>query len=148
MKAIHVSLLQNGAPVNTWFVSPLLGDTVSTVANDQFKAWIQHGASRDPLYSIESLSECFYRNRKAALICDGTESFGITYNDFIGTKFWLTFSMEKAAGEAIHTSTNTMGSIVYLNLQGLNPSFVNQVHVVCQFDACCAISAGGCEYKF
>ena len=139
--------MQNGALVNTWFVCPLLGNTVSTVADDQFRTYIQHGASRDPLYAIESLSECFYRNRKAALITDGTESFGICYQDFIGSKFWLTFSTKKGAGETAFSGLNSMGQIIYLNFQGLS-SDVNHVHVACQFDAACCITAGGCEYKF
>ena len=75
LKAIYVSFLYNSYPVNTSFVCPLIGNTVSTTANDTFRAYIQHGASRDPLYAIESLSECFYRNRKAAMITDGVQSF-------------------------------------------------------------------------
>ena len=81
------------------------------------------------------------------MITDGVQSFSVGYQDFISNKFWLTFRMEKAAGESTHTGTNTMGSIVYLNFQGLGTS-VNQIHVVCQFDAAACVTAGGVELKF
>ena len=55
--------------------------------------------------------------------------------------------MEKAAGESAHSGTNSMGSIIYLNFQVLGTS-VNQIHVVCQFDAAACITAGGVEYMF
>ena len=41
----------------------------------------------------------FYRNRLCSQISDGTDTFGIQYADFVSTKFWSAFSLEKAAGE-------------------------------------------------
>ena len=89
----------------------------------------------------------FYRNRLCAQIADGTDTFGIQYQDFISTKFWSAVSLEKAAGEAIHSGLNTMSSILYVNIQGLG-SAITSVHVVVVFDSVAAITSGGVEVKY
>ena len=89
----------------------------------------------------------FYRNRLCSQISDGTDTFGIQYQDFISSKCWSAFSLEKAAGEAIHTGLNTMGSIIYVNMQGL-ASAITSVHVVVVFDSVAAITSGGVEVKY
>ena len=86
-------------------------------------------------------------NRLCAQISDGTDTFGIQYQDFIGTKFWSAFSLEKAAGESVHSGTNTMGQILYVNMKGLG-SAITSVHVVVVFDSVAAITSGGIEVKY
>jgi hypothetical protein len=146
LAAIYISFVQNGVPYNTNFICPL-NDAPSTTANDLFRIYIQQGSTRNPLYATESISEVWYRNRLAAQITDGTESFGLTYQQFINSSFYTAFSLEKAAGEAVHTGTNTMGSMLYINMQGLS-QYCNSVHVVCTFDSVAAITSGGVEFKF
>ena len=145
-KAIYISFVVPGTQYNTNFACPLDG-AASTVANDLFRIYIQHGSTRNPLYATESVAEVFYRNRLAAQIADGTDTFGVQYQDFIGTKFWSGFSLEKAAGEAIHSGLNTMGSVLYVNLQSLGAS-ITSVHVVVIFDSVAAITSGGVEVKY
>ena len=89
----------------------------------------------------------FYRNRLCAQIADGTDTFGIQYSDFVGTKFWSAFSLEKAAGESIHSGLNSMGQILYVNVKGLG-SAITSVHVVVVFDSVAAITSGGIEVKY
>ena len=96
---------------------------------------------------MESISEVFYRNRLCAQISDGTDTFGIQYSDFVNTKFWSAFSLEKACGESIHSGTNTMGQILYVQLKGLG-SGITSVHVVVFFDSVAAITSGGIEVKY
>ena len=117
-KAVYVTFVQPGTQYNTDFVCPL-GGNPSLTSNDHFCIYIQHGSTRNPLYEVESIAEVFYRNRMCAQISDGTDTFGIQYQDFIGTKFWSAFSLEKAAGESIHSGLNTHGSVLYLNMKGL-----------------------------
>ena len=116
----------------------------SSAASDVYK---RQGSTRNPLYEVESISEVFYRNRLCSQMTDGTDTFGIQYSDFVSTKFWSAFSLEKAAGESIHSGTNTMGQILYVNMKGLG-SAITSVHVVVVFDSVAAITSGGIEVKY
>ena len=145
-KAIYVTFVEPGTQYNTTFQCPL-GGNASLTSNDHFRIYIQHGSTRNPLYEVESVAEVFYRNRLCAQISDGTDTFGIQYQDFISTKFWSAFSLERAAGEAIHSGLNTMGSILYINMKGLGSS-ITSVHVVVVFDSVAAITSGGVEVKY
>ena len=145
-RQVYVTFVEPGTQYNTAFQCPLQG-AASTTANDHFRIYIQHGSTRNPLYEVESISEVFYRNRLCAQISDGTDTFGIQYSDFVSTKFWSAFSLEKCAGESIHSGTNTMGQILYVNLKGLGSS-ITSVHVVVVFDSVAAITSGGIEVKY
>ena len=145
-EAIYITFVQPGARYNTCFMCPLEG-AACTTSTDLFRIYIQHGSTRNPLYATESISEVFYRNRLCGQITDGTDSFGVQYTDFINTKFWSAFSLEKAAGEAVHTSLNTMGSILYINMQGLG-SAITSIHVIVVFDSVAAITSGGVDVKY
>jgi len=145
-KAVYVTFVAPSTQYNTTFPCPL-GGAASTTASDHFRIYIQHGSTRNPLYEVESIAEVFYRNRLCAQISDGTDTFGIQYTDFVSTKFWSAFSLEKAAGEAIHSGTNTMGQILYINMKGLG-SAITSVHVVVVFDSVAAITSGGIEVKY
>ena len=125
--------MEPGTQYNTCFQCPL-GGAASTTSNHQFRIYIQHGSTRNPLYEVESISEVFYRNRLCAQITDGTDTFGIQYSDFVSTKFWSAFSLE-------------MGQILYVNMKGLG-SAITSVHVVVVFDSVAAITSGGIEVKY
>ena len=148
LSAVYITFTRAGQPYNSFFYCPL--EMVEpTVANDTFHYSYQLGSQRCPTYDVRSISESFYRLRKAQLMTDGTDSFGITMADYCNSKFIAAFSMDKAHGSGMaHTGANTMGgNMLVLNLYNMGAD-VSTCHIVCHYDCVLSITSGGNELAF
>jgi len=144
--AIYFNFVVNGFSPVSWFQSPLNG-VISDVDNDNYQVSIQFGAEKIPTFDTMGVCESFYRLRKTQLLLDGNDSMSLSYRTYVHHRFIQGYSLEKAAGEAVHSGTNTLqGGIVYLQLR--NCPAADSVHVICLYDAVASITAGGVEYQF
>jgi hypothetical protein len=145
--AIYFNFVIDGYPPCSWFQAPLAG-AVSDTDADTYQVSIQFGAEKLPTFDTMGVCECFYRLRKTQLLLEGNDSMSVTPHSYIADRFIQGYSLEKAAGEAVHSGTNTLqGGIVYLQLRNC-PADATAVHIVCVFDAVASITAGGVEYQF
>jgi len=145
--AIYFTFVVEGAPPCSFFQAPLNG-TVPDTEVDNYQVSIQFGAEKLPTFDTIGVCESFYRLRKTQLLLDGNDSMQLSYKQYIHDRFIQGYSLEKAAGEAVHSGTNTLsGGIVYLQLRNC-PADATAVHIVCMYDTVASITAGGVEYQF
>ena len=97
----------NDAPPNSWFQAPLAGDVFNT-DNDNYQVSIQFGSEKLPTFDTIGVCESLYRLRKTRLLLEGNDAMSLTYRMYIHDRFIQGFSFEKAAGEAVHSGTNTL----------------------------------------
>ena len=117
-------------------------------ANDTFHWSTQLGGDKQPAYNCRSLSESFYRLRKAQNIVDGTDSFGLTFRDYCFDDFIAAACFERAPGSgASHTGQNTMGQNLVLNLYNCGPHAAT-VHIVAHYDCVLSVTSGRCELAY
>ena len=145
--AIYFTFVVDGYPACSYFKAPLNG-AVSDTDNDMYQVSIQFGAEKLPTFDTMGVCECFYRLRKTQLLLEGNDAMSVTPHSYVLDRFIQGYSFEKAAGEAVHSGTNTLqGGIVYLQLKNC-PPVATAVHIICLFDAVASITAGGVEYQF
>ena len=77
---MYFSLTRNDQQFNSSFYAPIEANDPTT-ANDTFRWSTQLGGDKQPTYDCRSISESFYRLRKAQNIVDGTDSFGLVFHD-------------------------------------------------------------------
>ena len=108
----------------------------------------QLGGDKQPVYDCRSIGESFYRLRKAQYITDGTDNFGLQFQDYCTDSFVSAACFEKASGSgASHTGVNTMGQNLVLNLYNCGPKAAN-VHIVCHYDCVLSITSGVRELEY
>ena len=129
---LYFSLTRNDQQFNSCFYAPIEAAD-PTVANDTFRWSTQLGGDKQPTYDCLSISECFYRLRKAQNITEGTDSFGLTFRDYCFDDFIVAACFERAPGSgASHIGVNTMGQNLVLNLYHCGPNAAT-VHIVAHY---------------
>ena len=144
---LYFTLTRADQQFNTFFYAPMEANDPTT-DNDTFRWSTQLGGDKQPTYDCRSLSETFYRLRKAQNIFDGTDSFGLTFRDYCFDNFIAAACFERAPGSgATHSGQNTMGQNLVLNLYHLGPHAAT-VHIVAHYDCVLSITSGGCELAY
>jgi len=145
--ALYFSFTRAGQHFNTFFYAPIEGNEPTT-ASDTFHWSTQLGGDKQPVYDCRSIGESFYRLRKAQYITDGTDNFGLQFDDYCTDSFVSAACFEKAGGSgASHTGVNTMGQNLVLNLYNCGPNAAS-VHIVCHYDCVLSVTSGGCELAY
>ena len=144
---MYFSFRRNGQQFNTFFYAPIEGNEPST-ATDTFRWSTQLGGDKQPVYDCRSISESFDSLRKAQYITDGTDTFGLLFQDYCTNSFVSAACSERAPGSgASHAGQNTMGQNLVLNLYNCGPNAAS-VHIVAHYDCVLSITIGGCELAY
>lgn len=144
LSTVYISFSGNTDKEVTTFRHPINGAVQSTTT-DTFRYHIKIGAERTPDFDVDSVGEQFYRTRMASMIHHGTDSFGISSQQFKTTKGIFALNLEKCPGQAGHTGINTRGgSQLTIELKNLG-TLVSFLHVVLHYEEIINITASGAE---
>ena len=113
------------------------------VGADTFEWWVTVGADRYPQFNVDSCQEAWYRLRLANLVHTGTDTFGISAQQYRTNKLIGALNLEKAPGSAGHSGINTRGgSQLTLHFKNVG-STAKYVHVILHADQVVSASAAG-----
>ena len=94
---------------------------------------------------MSSVGEQFYRTRMASLIHHGTDSFGISSQQFKTNKAIFALNLEKCPGASAHSGANTKGgSQLTVELKNLG-STVDYAYIVLHYEQVVSITSAGVE---
>ena len=146
LSTIYFTFIDNGSQKEcVHFHHPTLAGAAPNVGADPFEWWVTVGADRYPRFSVDSCQEARYRLRLANLVHSGTDSFGISSQQYRTNNFIGALNLEKAPGSAGHSGINTRGgSQLMLHFKNVG-STAKYVHVILHADQVVSASAAGVE---